>query len=471
MKFKSPETLSLAVLLLIVICWLLPFWMIGMFDDGVFYACISRNLATEPGSSIWDLKVGNFIDPAFNGHPPMAFWMQAIFFRLIGDYFWVERFYSLLMGFLSLFLIVKIWQFFSDRYSNLPIFFWLLIPAVGWAYMNNILENTLTVFALAAVWALIAYEKGKIGKWFALLTATIMIFAALLTKGPTALFPLVLPIIYAIVFNKNRIAKGFLHTAIMTVLLMALLFFLFYFDKRALLFFQVYAKLQLWGSLTESTASGGRFQLFLTLFQEMILSLVVLLIGYVLFVKKVVLESGNKKAALFFLLIAFSASLPLMISPKQGGFYLVPSYPFFALFFGILVSQYYFCLKERLKPFKKLGYTINLILITACFVFFIISLTNFGKYSRNKDLLADVFQIGKIVPEHSEIYLSPELYSNWKLHAYMYRYFYIDLPTVYKKQEFAIFSKKAPLNLPDDNYRLIDLKFNELSLFKKIDSN
>jgi 4-amino-4-deoxy-L-arabinose transferase-like glycosyltransferase len=123
MKFKSPETLSLAVLLLIVICWLLPFWMIGMFDDGVFYACISRNLATEPGSSIWDLKVGNFIDPAFNGHPPMAFWMQAIFFRLIGDYFWVERFYSLLMGFLSLFFIVKIWHFFSDRYSNLPIFY------------------------------------------------------------------------------------------------------------------------------------------------------------------------------------------------------------------------------------------------------------------------------------------------------------------------------------------------------------
>ena len=79
-QFFQLKITYLLCLLLIGIWWIVPLLMIGVFDDGVFYSCISRNLIYDAQATIWDLKVSNALDTSFNGHPPLAFWIEGIFF-------------------------------------------------------------------------------------------------------------------------------------------------------------------------------------------------------------------------------------------------------------------------------------------------------------------------------------------------------------------------------------------------------
>ena len=122
--FQSLSILKLSNWLMISIWWIVPLWMYGVFDDGVFYSCISRNLAFETQTSIWDLKVSNALDSGFNGHPPLLFWIQGLFFKLLGDVYWLERVFSLTTALLTIPLIHKCWKLFHKEDADLAVFFW-----------------------------------------------------------------------------------------------------------------------------------------------------------------------------------------------------------------------------------------------------------------------------------------------------------------------------------------------------------
>ena len=65
----------------------------GMFLDGITYASIARNLAEGRGR-FWEPFYTATIYPAFHEHPPLAFWLQSLWFRALGDHLFVERAYS-----------------------------------------------------------------------------------------------------------------------------------------------------------------------------------------------------------------------------------------------------------------------------------------------------------------------------------------------------------------------------------------
>ena len=56
----------------------------GMFADGVDNATIARNMANGLGD-FWQPHHTNVIAPEFYEHPPLAFGLQSIWFRLLGD--------------------------------------------------------------------------------------------------------------------------------------------------------------------------------------------------------------------------------------------------------------------------------------------------------------------------------------------------------------------------------------------------
>ena len=56
----------------------------GMFIDGVTYASISKNLANGLGD-FWHLHYTQTLYNQFFEHPPLAFGMQASFFKLFGE--------------------------------------------------------------------------------------------------------------------------------------------------------------------------------------------------------------------------------------------------------------------------------------------------------------------------------------------------------------------------------------------------
>ncbi|MCH7550031.1 MAG: glycosyltransferase, partial [Candidatus Krumholzibacteriota bacterium] len=136
----------------------LPFWLLtasifcatvlprllvdGMFVDGVMYATISRNLADGLGT-LWKPHFSMTLFGEFFDHPPLVFWVESIFFRAFGDHYLVEAFYSLCTAAAATLLIVLLWRRLTANYPGLarlawlPVFFWLSIPQISWAYSNN----------------------------------------------------------------------------------------------------------------------------------------------------------------------------------------------------------------------------------------------------------------------------------------------------------------------------------------------
>ena len=137
----------------------------GMFVDGVTYASIARNLSEGRGS-FWAPSYTATIYPQFHEHPPFGFWLQSLWFRVLGDHLFVERAYSLAAAIGTALLIALIWRRLNAATARdpggfewLPILFWIVVPVVSWAIVGNLLEVSLsallgTVLGLLGLFAL-----------------------------------------------------------------------------------------------------------------------------------------------------------------------------------------------------------------------------------------------------------------------------------------------------------------------------
>ncbi len=468
LKIKNINYLSL---LMASIWWIVPLLMLGTFDDGVFYASISRNLVYEPGTTIWDLKVANFLDPAFNGHPPFAFWLQALFFAVLGDWFWVERFYSLCCAAITAYLLWSLAALFRRDTAPLAVFFWLLIPLVGWSYANNMLENTLSPLAAGAVYLLLKQrkenKKSLLVYWFTNTVAALLIFAATLTKGPVGLFPAAIPLVWGLVMDRKKLHWYGLQFLLLMFFCGLFYLLLFYFDERALLFFKVYWQLQLENSLSGSDyVSANRFELVKVLFEETLIINSLILLAFLLG-RRLKKEPINWPLFWLWLLIAFSASLPMLISPKQLGFYLVPSFMFYALALATLATPLYKAWGEELKQFVLPLKIFKITLVSGILFCWGLSIYNIGRFARTPNHLSDVFRLGELLPHHQEIFLSPDLYRVWSFHGLMYRHFYIDLSTVYQEQEYALFYRESSPHFSEEKYEELPVQLNNYKLYRR----
>src|SRR5262245_45890782 len=81
----------------------------GMFVDGVTYAAIARNVALGRGG-FWTPFYTATVYPEFHDHPPLGFWLQSLWFRVLGDHLYVERLYSLAVATATAGLIAIIWR-------------------------------------------------------------------------------------------------------------------------------------------------------------------------------------------------------------------------------------------------------------------------------------------------------------------------------------------------------------------------
>lgn len=465
--FRSITLPQLLIVLGIAIWWLVPLLMIGVFDDGMFYSSISRNLIYDPQATIWDLKVSNALDNSFNGHPPMFFWIESLFFGILGDYFWIERIFSLCTALISIYLIHLCWKIFSKESSSFAILFWLCVPIVGWSYGNNMLENVLVLFTTAAIW-LILRQAVSGNNWITtIFISSLLIFGAVLTKGPVGLFPLATWAIYALVIDKKQLPKALIGSLLISALVLFYFALLFYFSERALAFFQRYFQLQVASSLAGmDSLAAHRFFLLQAIAEELLIVLIIISLAKVLssnyILKLKIISKTNWKVTFFWLLIALSASLPMLISPKQLRFYIVPSTLFFSLSLATMALPIFEAISiyfNKQVLAKRAGKAVVTTAIIACLV---LSYNNTNKFARSFDVLPDSFILGEHIPSHTEAFLHANLYTVWNLHAYMYRYFYIDLSTVYKEQPYAIFPKDLPFESADYQEKEVGLKNHRL---------
>jgi 4-amino-4-deoxy-L-arabinose transferase-like glycosyltransferase len=463
-KEVSFYSLFLSIFIILVLYTL---FQDGMFMDGLQYACVSKNLANGEGtfwfpylSSTWQKQEVN----AFMEHPPIVFWLQSLFFKVLGDSIYTERIYSLITAILTAFFIVKIWLLTAPdklkKLSWLPLIIWITIPVVYWSYQNNMHENTLGVFTLIAVYASLKAVFSDRNSILWITFSGVAILAAVLSKGVPGLFPFSVLFFSWLLFRSFSLRRMILMSAIQICIpVLALLIIMqneeayrslhFYFFERFL--FRVNEE----PVVTDHLFILGR------LFWELFIPLVLTVFLAFYFRDK----KPFGKMALFYFLIGLSASLPLMLTTVQRGFYLVPSFPFFALSFAIIIGEYISTWHQRIniQSMKfKIFQVISVLLLIAALT---VSIMNAGKPGRQPGLLHDMYLIGEIIPERSVISVGEELWLDWSAQFTLIRHFEICFE--YKNGHEYYLRKKTQLNAIPEGYILVDLSTMEYDLYRK----
>ena len=308
----------------------------GVFFDGLLYASISRNLA-EGFGDYWSPRFSDTFLATFAEHPPLQLWLGAFAFRLFGDDIHVEKAYSLATFIATSAAMLLIWRRATRDVHELrqlgwlPLVLFLTIPSIRWAFVNNMLENTLTALTTFAVYFVLLSADVEGRAWsprrlLYLAAAATAIAAAVMTKGPVGLFPLISPGCIWLAGQKLRLLDAILSMFVLSAVTAALLALILA-SPAAQAYAELYVSNQVMASLSGARGSaGGGWSAIYKLTTAIIFPLLIAT-GAVAAARRWL--SGSPQAttfsrgnALFSLLIALSASLPIFLSPRVNGFYL-----------------------------------------------------------------------------------------------------------------------------------------------------
>lgn len=439
----------------------------GIFFDGLIYATLAKNLAGDVGS-VFDPRISKFFFAHFHEHPPFAIFLESLFFKLFGTAYFVERVYSFSIFAVVITIISKLWNTLysaeDKKFVWLPILLFLALPLVFWSFTQNMLETTMTMFSLLSVYLIykaILSESLKIQVLF-LLFAALSIIASFFSKGPVGIFPLATISIAFIFLREVSLKKAI-------ILNFVLFFFVFittlilmqnddlYHATRTYLNQQVIASLE-----GHRDTVQNRFVFLFEILKETSPLIIITILTYIFTRKSVTQELNSLRLALFFIAIGLSASLPIMVSTKQFGFYLVPSLPFFSLGFSILSFPYIKYLVNKIQNpkypilFFSLVFTVSLI-----FTF-----TKIGEYSRDEQRIKDLKTISSVIQPDTIIQISPRMSDDASLNAYFMRYYGIELDTKNQYRYYMHYKKDAPNKKVLQSYKKMDIDLNLYILYK-----
>jgi 4-amino-4-deoxy-L-arabinose transferase-like glycosyltransferase len=453
----------------IVFCGLLlPFLVqASMFLDGVSYAAIGNNLANGVGT-FWQPHYTETYAAEFYRHPPLAFGIQSLFYKVLGDGMYVERIYSFTCAFLTGTGIALLWRLFqvdseSKNKSWLPVLLWISVPLTFWAYSNNILENTMSVFAIFSVYTISKALLEK--KWYWLIAGAGLIILAFLTKGFVGLFPLIAPLLFGIAYQ-SKFKLALLYNLLLVLFASVAIAILFVLIPDAKMNTFAYVKDQLLPALENAdTTTSNRFKILPELLLELAFPLVLIGLFYLRKrIKKQPFNWINKQEAIYFLLIGLAASLPIIISLKQRKFYMMPSVAYFVLGASFIINSqldsFLIWMDKKKKWFLTLNVGSAILVLSLCWF-------NFGHYSKDADKWHDVRIIADHVNEDETISTSKALWGDWGLHAYLSRTNHISIDCDRQHQFYLIEKEDKNLGALSEQYQKIELELLKYELLEK----
>lgn len=402
----------------------------GMFFDGTLYAALSRNLSIGKGT-LWLPYVSH--GTIFFEHPPLMFGIESLFFDLFGDHLYTEKIYSFTAWLITGFLITRLWKNISaeDNHRHafwLPLLLWGLVPTMLWSYPNNMLECTMCIFDIAAVLLLYTDDKNRGYRILKVLFAGIFIVCASLVKGPVGLFPLAIPAIHWLVFKKYSLRSAVLRSLLLTGVVAAIYVILWQFEGPrhnlgTYLDYQLFSALA--GAREKVDSALGRFAILEFLLTELapplILSALIIITARLLKLKPTRI-TYQRRNVIFFLLVGFCASLPIMVSIKQRSFYLVPSIPYFAIGLALLVMPALSALINRYRLPQRLSVYLNVALVVAAVASIPYLLKNVGRVGREHDLIHDLKIISATYPVADTVGMCADMEKDYPFLAYTERY-------------------------------------------------
>jgi 4-amino-4-deoxy-L-arabinose transferase-like glycosyltransferase len=473
---------------------LFPFWVLAigivlaftlpvlvqdaMFQDAMLYSSVSHNLAIGYGT-FWfpqysALNIAGI--PSFHEQPPLVFGIQSLFYRALGDSIYVERFYTLLTLIIHIILINKLWKLiFSDndpqrKLGFIAVFFWILIPVCWWCFHNNLMENTMSIFDLLAVIIIFNCLKNDSKNNYLWVIAGLMIFLASFSKGLPGLFPIVAPMIYWFVYRKISFSKGIYLTSLLFVIpaMIYTVLFMFPESNKSL---SIYIFERLLVRVNSMPTSSYRLEIFWRLFTELIPVLIGIGIVYGIgYFKRTWLSfRENNKRIIFFLLVGLSASIPLALTMVQKGWYLVPSFPYFAISASLLISPFSSQSIRKINPAGK-GFVFFRVAVIVFFIgVILVSASQVGRISREEKTLKDVYKIGEVVPVFSTVTVPANLYDEYDfiLQGFLVRHFNISIDP-HKSHRFFLNEQGNFAVIPPE-YQKLELALEKYELYIRKD--
>ena len=463
---KSPVAL---LALLFIFIFMLPHLLReGMFLDGLIYASVSRNMALGIGS-FWFPRNTEVVYRIFHEHPPLAFGIQSLFFRVFGDHLWVEKLYTALMAIGNLILVVLLAKK-TFKTKNVEILFFpvllLSITAIyTWSMRNNLLENTYSIFTLAAV--LLMFPSGK-KEVLRLLLAGLFLYLGMLTKGFVSLFPLVVPVLCFVVYRDRSFLASIKQTTLLLAVFIGLMAATIILIPDSAVMFSHWLDRQVVQSINGERGSVNRFFILKRFVQEILPALGVIVVLLLVNGKKGLLairkKSQYQQHALLFLLIGLSATLPLMISPKQHDYYLIPALPFFVLALTAFSYPLVAHLSEKLRGKRKIIAIVNSVLIVAIAVVMVFSVATKDQLFRDKQTILDVKKIHEYTGSNVHVLVKKELIHDYILGAYLQRYYTITPQYTPDTPDWYITNEKT---YQSESWSKIDDNFIRYYLYKR----
>lgn len=434
----------------------------GMFMDAIQYTAVAKNLSEGYGSfwfpqlsycSIGGLK-------AFHEHPPLVFGIEAIFFKILGPGIFTERFYTALIGLLSILLIRAIWRKICPKewleMGFLPMLLWLLIVEVPWSFQNNMQENTMGVFVLLSVYSYLCFKN-----FGGIFLGALFVLLACLCKGLPGLFPLAFPFLWFFVYERKSFTKGLLASGWMTMIFVFLLLVLLMFSE-ARLSLGAYFFERVLHRITQDPVVNNRFYILWKLVEDLSIIIGISLTVLIYHWRKIKSIPKMENSFWVMLLLGFCGVLPMMLTLVQRGFYMVPTFPFFAIAFALFILSSF---KTSIQRFQ---FNYRLIVVFSVFIFclaVVLAFLNYGKIWREKDQMLLEREIGPRIPKGEIVGADASLWDNWTFQTALMRYHSI---SIVKNDIYRTYYIDAPGGMPlPENYMEIYVSKSGVRLLHK----
>jgi len=441
----------------------------GMFMDGQLYSAVAHNEARGYGT-FWlprfsERGVAGL--PAFHEHPPLFFGILALWFKVFGSGFWVERAFSLAMALLLAGLLVLLWRRWvpGDRGRGTtwwPVLLWIIVPTVFWSYHNNMIENTMAVFTTAAV-LFVLKGTGRWWPWRPLAGACVLL--AVLCKGLPGLFPLAAPVLCWAAVREGSFRRALSASAVMAAIVVVAFALLWAWpDARANL--GVYVEKRLLHRIAAMPTVTHHWASLEMMLNNMLGPLAIVVVLWAFTRKQAPASGSERRAALAMLLTGLSGVAPLMLTLVQKSFYMTAALPLLSLALALWslphVEQVMEVMARREVVVRAVKWTGALAVAGAC----VAAVLLFGTPGRDAELLRDVRRIGPVVGPDRTVGLPTAMWDEWNLQTYLMRYASISLDNGPAPHEWYLTAKGgAPADTA--GYAEVDLELETLALWRK----
>ena len=406
-----------------------PLFQKGVFGDGLMYLTVAFNRYKEYGS-FWRQHYSETSMSFFCEQPPLYFESLGWFYKLFGGAEIAEKFFTLTLALLTIFLLGRIWNKLTAQKNKglawLPSMLLFCVPVFAWAFCNQVIETMVVPAALGAFYLLLVFmDSLGIKKLFSFIGFCATLLVLFLIKGIQSDFLAAALFLAAVSARAKEFGKIVIQGVLMLLFFGGLFTLVFLLNENAHYWLMSYFDKRIVATFNDTGATAAHhIDIVTRYFSELlpVLGFFILVSLYLSVAKKYPVRKqlknfASNKKALWLVLISLSASLPMAVTLEQRGFYLSPAFPFAILALCLYYRKYLFLLFGRLaRKREKMWFVMAGIVLASSIIFFIF---NREGYKRDEGTIRDVAEMKKIFASGEIIGINPSTWNTFSLHSYL----------------------------------------------------